>query len=577
MFNGLFQPPAGWRRLCLLAAVSAFSLGMVGLWQLSRSPGAGLSATDIAYGSLGLFFVQPPDLPNDVGLPISFEIARFLAPAATAYVLADTLVKPMAALQATLSRGHAVICGSGPTALAFAERLRAASRQVVLIDDVDSIEIAEHARRLGLVLLRGDARRGDVLRRAGVARADQLYVCGTASGYNAAVVAAAEQVSRQRHRPLTCYAEESDPDVLDALWTLLLGREHIGRLTVEFFNTARLGASLLLDDERIAFAPLGLSVVIVGMGPFGRELLLELARRRREVGATSRMQVTLIDKNASGVLRLLQTRYGLVEAMVDTICQDTGSDEVDLNGLLDGYAPEGAMQLVFICYEDEELALRKALAVSRLPGHRKVIVRVDRMTPFGQAFGSGDGARPLDILYRGLTVFPLLDRVCDPDQLQDPQVEQLAKGIHRDYCRRRMEAGERPEENRALVAWENLSEDFRNANYEQARDIRRKLDMIGCGIVAGAVRDDPFSFSVTDAQHNEVEILAKREHERWMVERQANGWRYGPHRDNDRKTHPMLVPWDDLDAPSREKDHETIRLIPMILAEAGFHIVRRRS
>ena len=42
------------------------------------------------------------------------------------------------------------------------------------------------------------------------------------------------------------------------------------------------------------------------------------------------------------------------------------------------------------------------------------------------------------------------------------------------------------------------------------------------------------------------EVLAKNAHERWAQQRLAEGWRYGPKRDDDLREHPCLVPYESL-------------------------------
>lgn len=60
-------------------------------------------------------------------------------------------------------------------------------------------------------------------------------------------------------------------------------------------------------------------------------------------------------------------------------------------------------------------------------------------------------------------------------------------------------------------------------------------------------------------------VLAKNVHEVWAQSRISQGWHYGVKRDDTAKTHPCLIPFEDL--PEVEKDYdrdtalETLRLI----------------
>ena len=47
---------------------------------------------------------------------------------------------------------------------------------------------------------------------------------------------------------------------------------------------------------------------------------------------------------------------------------------------------------------------------------------------------------------------------------------------------------------------------------------------------------------------------AGAQHVQWMEQRRAQGWTYGPVRDEALKTHPMLVPFDQLPVMEQKKD-----------------------
>lgn len=68
------------------------------------------------------------------------------------------------------------------------------------------------------------------------------------------------------------------------------------------------------------------------------------------------------------------------------------------------------------------------------------------------------------------------------------------------------------------------------------------------------------------------EALARNVHEVWAAGRLAAGWKYGPVRDDERKEHPCLIPFEDL--PEEEKDYDratALSTIRFILAK-GYHL-----
>lgn len=54
-----------------------------------------------------------------------------------------------------------------------------------------------------------------------------------------------------------------------------------------------------------------------------------------------------------------------------------------------------------------------------------------------------------------------------------------------------------------------------------------------------------------------TERLAEHAHDVWALGRLAQGWRYGPTRDDAAKTHPGLVPYAELSEAEKEFDRQT--------------------
>jgi hypothetical protein len=59
----------------------------------------------------------------------------------------------------------------------------------------------------------------------------------------------------------------------------------------------------------------------------------------------------------------------------------------------------------------------------------------------------------------------------------------------------------------------------------------------------------------------------------WIL---AAGWQYDPVTDKKNTKHTDLVPWEDISVTAQDKDRDFVHLIPNILSEAGFTIVKLR-
>lgn len=68
------------------------------------------------------------------------------------------------------------------------------------------------------------------------------------------------------------------------------------------------------------------------------------------------------------------------------------------------------------------------------------------------------------------------------------------------------------------------------------------------------------------------EQLAEHIHDVWSLGRIADGWTFGPQRDDTKKTNPCLVPYAEL--PEREKDYDrrTAQQAIMAIVALGYRI-----
>ncbi|MBN2202425.1 hypothetical protein JW777_10755 [bacterium] len=120
-----------------------------------------------------------------------------------------------------------------------------------------------------------------------------------------------------------------------------------------------------------------------------------------------------------------------------------------------------------------------------------------------------------------------------------------------------------------MLPWEELAEDLRQSNRDQAAYAVQILGAVGYGVRKSAAARVPVRFS-----KKEIEIMAEMEHGRWVVERLCSGWRYGEKRDPVNRISPHLVPWKELADKFKEYDCIAVRKWPDLLKNAGLEIYR---
>ncbi|MFL6227254.1 MAG: RyR domain-containing protein [Pyrinomonadaceae bacterium] len=70
------------------------------------------------------------------------------------------------------------------------------------------------------------------------------------------------------------------------------------------------------------------------------------------------------------------------------------------------------------------------------------------------------------------------------------------------------------------------------------------------------------------------QLLAKNTHEVWARQRLSDGWRYGPARDDVRREHPSLVPYEELSESEKAYDLNTVLETLKATVSLGYRIER---
>ena len=71
-----------------------------------------------------------------------------------------------------------------------------------------------------------------------------------------------------------------------------------------------------------------------------------------------------------------------------------------------------------------------------------------------------------------------------------------------------------------------------------------------------------------------VEKMSKNVHEVWAETRVSQGWTYGEQRNDELKTHPCLIPYEELPEEEKEFDRNTSIGTLKLIMKLGFKISR---
>ena len=72
-----------------------------------------------------------------------------------------------------------------------------------------------------------------------------------------------------------------------------------------------------------------------------------------------------------------------------------------------------------------------------------------------------------------------------------------------------------------------------------------------------------------------IEQLSEHNHNVWSRGRLDAGWSLGPHRDDAKKQHPCLIPYEDLPESEKDVDRHTATAVLKAIVALGFRIEKQ--
>ena len=71
-----------------------------------------------------------------------------------------------------------------------------------------------------------------------------------------------------------------------------------------------------------------------------------------------------------------------------------------------------------------------------------------------------------------------------------------------------------------------------------------------------------------------IETISKNVHEVWASGRIKDGWKYGSERNDNLKTHPCLIHYDELPEVEKQYDRETVLNTIKLVIKSGYKILK---
>ena len=476
-----------------------------------------------------------------------------------------------------------IIAGLGRRGATLAADFCRHGHRITVIEQAPSSADHVLARRLGFKLVIGNASAPETLREAGIRNAERLIALCGEDNTNIEIALESHELRKAMNPnspPLACHVHIYDRRLEEALQRY--GMERLrDRIGLQFFNVyeqtaRRLAQHYPLHEDRLTDSGLREHFILIGFGHFGRQVLLKFVRLGHLANGL-RPRFTIIDRLASQNGRRFSRRNPEVQKLCELSFIDlatTDREVIDFSFL--GDRAGETRETPIICFDNDPLCFATAIDLlpacaerhipfiwTRLAEQRGVAHFLSNTSPTLQL----SRVRPFGGLHEVLRASAFLD---------DP-LDRFARKRHESYCQEEAAKGTVAEENPSMRSWDELSQDLRNANREQADHAYIKLRTLGYRLEYGNTAHNTEPMARFQPSAEEVEMLARMEHNRWMADKLLSGWRYSQVANPELKFHDNLVPYEELPEEAREKDRDTVRHLVQELEASGFRIVRTKS
>ncbi len=559
-----------------IMATVAFLLGYWGFWTLSKTPSMSLTVSDILYRVLQLFSLSGGDVSSP--LPWQLDWARFLAPLVAAYTVILAILaifrNQIQRLKLLTTKDHVIICGMGAMGMLLATQIHASGckKKIVVIESDPANANLPICRRLGMVVLVGNAADVGILQQARIHHASHLFAfCGTDERNSDIAVAAEDAVADRTKGMLTCIVNILDTPLCRLLREKELNVRGSSSFMVDYLNLYETGARVVLEAHPILPAKKTHPphVMVAGLGRLGDEIVMRIIGNWRHDPSDGKIRITVVDEQAQAwkQARLKRDPWIMKYCDIETNPATAGGDDYDAETAFSDAALSD-VETAYVCQDNPVDSVTMAITL-----HRHLRVQKPRIPIVVPMHGDSGLTRLLsgngDDDYGNITAFRYAAKCLTADLLEQDMYSVIARAIHEDYVRNRKLAGETVVDNPSIVPWTDLNPEMRQANCDQAKELSKRLkdhDYVITRLTDWEAEYRPFP---PDVEEN----MSEMEHDRWVKDKEAQGFTYARAPKTDR-THPCLVPWAKLPEEEKEKDREAVRAAPRILAEVGYQVVK---
>jgi RyR domain/TrkA-N domain len=557
----------------------AFFLAMIGFNIMFTEAGVHRNLLDLAFQSMKIFAMEFVDEFRSP-LPWQLEAARWLAPGVLLYTAGKTILyfirRELKSFLLKFYKNHIIVTSLNDKSRYLIKDLLKNGEKVIVLAGIENPRKLDLVEKNGAVIIEGDITDKNFLKNISAHKAkyfvfleddDEKNISNAISVYN-------YLIEFGKDKKQTIFTHVADDIKLSELIELNFFEEFTTASEINksceiriFSMNERTSRILFNKYPPDIFTPVTadspqIRVAIFGSGKLAQSMVIRLARLGHYANL-KKMSITLFHYGSTTVNKLLRNFPGITELVkLENIDEQLELFDIEEFNKLN---KEQRFDVLYLLCEDDSISsgILKKLTEADSPENLNVVLTLTNPEGILSKWYKADLIDNIN-----LSKFNLIEESFTKEALISEKIDELAKIIHQNYLNK---LKKRNPDKPSHQDWEFLPIDFKNQNREQADHIYIKIRAAGCKAVN--ISDDKAEFKFENNLEL-VEILAAMEHNRWWAHMILSGWKFGKDRDDKKKIHPYLIPYEELTEEIKQYDRDTVLNMPKLLEKLGKKIVK---
>lgn len=562
--------------------VISFILAIVGFNIVYTQNGTERNLLDLMFQSMKIFgmeFIDDFKSP----LPWKLEVARWLAPSVILYTAAKAILyfiqREYRSVIIKFYKDHVIVTSLNEKSRFLVSDLLKNGRKVIVIAGIESSRKLDSLEKSGAVIIEGNISDEKFMKTISAHKAKYfVFVDDDETNISNAIHTYNYLNKYELQNSKTLFTHVSD-DVklkefveLKLFEEILINNSNHSNCEIRIFSINERATRTIfqkfppdMGQEVSCIEQQQIHTAVIGSDDLALSMIVRIARMGHFANLKP-VKITWFHNN-SEILSKLKHSYPYLHKIIELKSFQTKGDLID-GEQLEKINNQHPFSMIYIVNNDDNLSAKILNVIAKIESNQLLNVVLTLKNPDGVLNNWYNAAELQNI---SLNKFNLIEEAFTEASIISEENDELAKQVHEFY----LPPLEKRDPNKSShVEWDKLGFDFKIQNRAQADHIYIKVRTMNLEIVPNS---DERSEVFIDEKSDLYERLAETEHNRWMAQLYLNGWKYSEKRDDKKKLHTDLIPYDQLSEDVKDWDRDAIRNIPKLLSKLNLKLVNREK